>query len=295
MVNQQPEVLAVEPALLGEGPVWLPDSKQLVWVDIEGMRIHLFTPGTGEKQAIEVKERISAIVPAEDGRLVCAMQSGLYFLKIQDEHLEQIAAPESDKPENRFNDGKCDPAGRFWAGTMPLVGSEPVGALYRLNQDGSVHRMLTGVRCSNGLAWSPDAASMYFIDTYTRRIDRFDYDVMTGSIGNRRTVAHIPPEQGLPDGMTIDAEGMLWVAFWGGSCVARFHPDTGEWLQRIELPVSQVTSCCFGGDGQEELYITSARTGLSEEQLSKEPLAGSVFRYVPGVRGLPANVYKLKA
>ncbi|MFD1174889.1 SMP-30/gluconolactonase/LRE family protein [Paenibacillus puldeungensis] len=295
MVNQQPEVLAVEPALLGEGPLWLPESKQLVWVDIEGKCIHMLSPGTGAQRVIMVGERISAIVPAEDGRLVCALQSGFYFLDLQKEGLEWIADPESDQPGNRFNDGKCDPAGRFWAGTMPLEGNEPVGSLYRLDQDGSVRRMLSEVRCSNGLAWNPDAAAMYFIDTYTRRIDRFDYDARTGSIGNRRAVVHIPPEQGLPDGMTIDAEGMLWVAFWGGSCVARLNPGSGEWLQRVELPVSQVTSCCFGGDGLEELYITSARTGLSEEQLQKEPLAGSVFRCIPGVRGLPANVYKLQA
>lgn len=291
MANQ-PELLVEELALLGEGPLWLPDSKQIVWVDIEGGCIHLFTPGTGVKRVIPVGQRVGAIVPAVDGRMICALQNGLYFLDLESEHLEFIDDPESDRPGNRFNDGKCDPAGRFWAGTMPMEWGDPLGALYRLDSEGKVLKMLTDVGCSNGLAWNAEATSMYYIDTATGRVDHFDYDVLTGSIENRRTAFHFPAGQGFPDGMTMDSEGMLWVAHWGGSCVSRWNPISGECLERVQLPVSQVTSCCFGGEQLEELYITSARTGLSEEQLQREPLAGGIFKYTPGVRGMPAHVYK---
>ncbi|MNB71277.1 L-arabinolactonase [compost metagenome] len=291
MANQ-PELLVEELALLGEGPLWLPESKTIVWVDIEGMCIHLYTPGTEVKEAIPVGERIGAVVPAADGRMVCALQTGFAYLDLASRSLERIADPEEDQPENRFNDGKCDPAGRFWAGTMPLEGDSPAGALYRLDGDGKISTMLAGVGCSNGLAWNAEATAMYYIDTPTGRVDQFDYDVLTGNIKNRRTAFHLPPGQGSPDGMTIDIEGMLWVAHWGGSCVSRWNPVTGKCLESVQLPVSQVTSCCFGGENLDELYITSARDGLSDEQLQGEPLAGGIFKYTPGVRGVAANVFK---
>ncbi|WP_235775475.1 MULTISPECIES: SMP-30/gluconolactonase/LRE family protein [Paenibacillus] len=291
MANQ-PELLVDELALLGEGPLWLPESKTIIWVDIEGMCIHLYTPGTEVKEVISVGERIGAVVPAADGRMVCALQSGFAYLDLTSKSLERIADPEEDQPENRFNDGKCDPAGRFWAGTMPLAGDSPDGALYRLDGDGKISTMLVGVGCSNGLAWDAEATTLYYIDTPTGRVDQFDYDVLTGNIKNRRTAFHLPPGQGSPDGMTIDLEGMLWVAHWGGSCVSRWNPVTGKCLETVSLPVSQVTSCCFGGENLDELYITSARDGLSEEQLQDEPLAGGIFKYTPGVRGVAANVFK---
>jgi sugar lactone lactonase YvrE len=290
----QLEVLGVDKASLGEGPLWLMESKQIVWVDIEGMRVHLFTPDTGLHRVIPVGQRIGAIVPAEDGRMVCALQNGFYYLDLENESLEPISDPEAGLPNNRFNDGKCDPSGRFWAGTMPIDGGGLVGALYRLDGEGTVHKLVTGVGCSNGLGWNLDETIMFYIDTVTRRIDRFDYEAKTGNITNRQAVITIPADQGAPDGMAVDSEGMLWVAHWGGYCVSRWNPATGECLERVELPVSQVTSCCFGGDQLDELYITSARVGLSEEQLLKEPLAGSVFKYVPGVKGMPAAVYKYK-
>jgi sugar lactone lactonase YvrE len=288
----QLEVVGDDKSLLGEGPLWLPISKQLVWVDIEAKRIILYTPESGAKRVIRVDQRIGAIVSAEDGRMICALQNGFYILDLHDESLELIVDPEESIPSNRFNDGKCDSSGRFWAGTMPIKGNALVGALYRLNGDGSVHRTLTEIGCSNGISWSPDDTKMYYIDTFTSRIDCLDYDYQTGNISNRQPAVHISPEQGFPDGMTMDVEGMIWVAHWGGYCVSRWNPLTGECLERVELPVSQVTSCCFGGEHLNELYITSARIGLSEEQLAKEPLAGSVFKYIPGVSGMPSNVFK---
>lgn len=291
---KQLEVLTEDKALLGEGPLWLPESKQFVWVDIEGMKIHLYTPGTGVKRMIFVGQRIGAVVPTNDGRMLCALQNGFYYLNLENESLELIADPEAELPNNRFNDGKCDSAGRFWAGTMPITGDDPVGSLYRLDRDGTVHQLVTGVGCSNGIGWNLDETVMYYIDTVTRRIDRFDYDAGTGNITNRQALITIQADQGYPDGMSVDIEGMLWVAHWGGYCVSRWNPKTGECLERVELPVSQVSSCCFGGEYLDELYITSASVGLSEEQLLREPLAGSVFKYIPGVRGLPAHVYKVE-
>ncbi len=293
-VKKQAEAINVEKSALGEGPLWLPESGQLVWVDIEGMKIRMWNPKTREEGSVSVGQRIGAVVRASDGRMVCALEHGFYFLDLTTGELEPIVDPEAHLPGNRFNDGKCDPAGRFWAGTMPKSEDAPEGSLYRLDTDGSVHRMVGEISCSNGLGWSLDGRTMYYIDTGTRRVDRFDYDAASGNISNRRVVANIPVDQGFPDGMTVDAEGKLWVAHWGGYAVSRFDPDTGECLERIELPVSQVTSCCFGGDDLDELYITSASVGLSEEQLRQEPLAGSLFVYKPGVKGQLAHDYQVR-
>jgi len=287
------EALCVGTSILGEGPLWLPESKQLIWVDIEGKRLNFYTPMSGAQKSIQLDQRIGAVVQSEDGRLVCALENGFYYLDLKTETLQTIANPESHLPNNRFNDGKCDPAGRFWAGTMPMTNGGPHGALYRLDGDGSVHKMLEDIGCSNGLGWSLDGTTMYYIDTDTRRVDRFDYDALSGKIENRKTIVSFSKEWGYPDGMTVDEEGMLWVAHWNGSAVSRFDPTTGERIARIELPVSLVTSCCFGGENLDELYITTARIGLSEEQLQREPLAGSVFVCKPGVRGLQANDFKV--
>jgi sugar lactone lactonase YvrE len=203
-----------------------------------------------------------------------------------------LAEVEAHLPENRFNDGKCDPAGRYWAGTMSLTDQPSKGALYQLEADHTVKRLIPDVSISNGLAWTSDGGTMYFADTPTRQIAAFDYDLVTGDVNNRRTVVHIPEDQGFPDGMTIDSEGMIWVAHWDGWQVSRWNPNTGEQLCAIPVPASQVTSCTFGGPDLDQLFITTARVGLDEEELSKQPLAGGVFRAMPGVKGVPANRYR---
>jgi len=293
-VTNQPTAVAVEKSILGEGPIWLPDNGRLIWVDIEGMAVRWYEPATGKQGSVSVGQRIGAVVQADDGRMVGALENGFAFLDPTSGLLEPIADPEAHLPGNRFNDGKVDPAGRFWAGTMPKGDEGPVGALYRLDGDGSVRRMVEEIGCSNGLGWSLDGKTMYYIDTSTGRVDGFDYDAESGEIGNRRTVASIPRELGHPDGMTVDEEGMLWVACWDGYGISRIDPATGSQLERLELPVSRVTSCCFGGDNMDELYITSASVGLSEEQLRLEPLAGSLFVCKPGVKGRRSNEYKVK-
>ena len=188
-----------------------------------------------------------------------------------------ISNPEPHLPGNRFNDGKCDPAGRFWAGTMSHTDEPEKGSLYLLDKDLSVTQKIENVSISNGLAWSPDQNTFYYIDTPTKKVAAFHFDKTNGNIENKRYVIQFSNNEGTPDGMTIDSEGMLWIAHWDGWQISRWNPATGEKIKTILLPVSRVTSCCFGGKNLDDLYITSASTGLSDDQLRKEPLAGSLF------------------
>ena len=213
---------------------------------------------------------------------------GFASLDLETEQLEILADPEHDLPENRFNDGKCDPAGRFWAGTLSLEGKRGTCNLWRLDADLSVHKMLEGVSVSNGIVWTADRTAMYYVDTPTRRVDRFDYDHDTGEIDNRSVAVRIPDGMGFPDGMTIDSEGMLWVCLWQGGKVSRWDPVTGELLATVDLPASNVTSCAFGGEELDQLYITTARITIDEERLKEQPLAGGLFRADVGVTGVPA-------
>jgi sugar lactone lactonase YvrE len=196
-----------------------------------------------------------------------------------------VADVEAAVPETMMNDGKCDPGGRFWAGTKDVEGRRPLGSLYRLDADRTVVRVLSGVSISNGLGWSLDRRSMYYIDSPSHGVDVFDFAVEDGSVSGRRRLVDLPEEWGLPDGMTVDAEGFLWVAFWGGSAVRRISPD-GRVVSVVSLPVSQVTSCAFGGDDLSDLYITSARNGLEADQRREQTFAGGLFRLRPGVAGL---------
>ena len=196
--------------------------------------------------------------------------------------------PEADVPGNRFNDGKCDPAGRFWAGTMAYENPVNQGSLYRMDTDLSVHKMLDNIGISNGLVWSLDHSTMYYIDTVAYTVRAFDYDIDTGDLKNERVAIHVPREMGGPDGMTIDSEGMLWVAHYGGSQVCRWNPETGEVLHTIKLPAKQITACAFGGKDLDTLFITSAAQQLSKEDLEQQPLAGGLFSIKPGYQGVKA-------
>lgn len=218
-----------------------------------------------------------------------ALHHGFASLDLETEELTIIHDPEAHLPGTRFNDGKCDPAGRFWAGTMSL-GSDPPGAgsLYVMDTDLSVRRALEKVTISNGIVWSLDHSTMYYIDTPTREVSAFDYDIETGAISNRRAAVTIPEGYGSPDGMAIDVEGMLWVAVWGSSEVSRWDPTSGELLQTISVPATQVTACAFGGPDLDQLYITTARIRLDEQALADQPHAGGLFRARPGVRGVEA-------
>lgn len=281
------EVVTAAAAELGEGPVWDARSSRLVWVDITAKRIHLTDTLSGASEVIEVPLDVGAVAPRAAGGFVAALQDG--FWVVGDGPAQRIVTVPEARPGLRFNDGKCDPAGRFWAGTMAYDQAVGAGALYRLDRDGSAALVLDAVTVSNGLAWSLDGRTMHYVDTPTQRIDAFSYDPSTGTISDRRAEIHFVPERGAPDGMTMDAEGGLWIALWGGGVVHRYLD--GRLERVISLPVSQPTSCCFGGDGLDELYITSACQGLSPQERRAQPLAGALFRVRPGVRGLSPAVY----
>lgn len=272
------EVLPIELADLGEGPVWDDQLNRLLWVDIVNGQVRQWYPGTEKYQAINFPCQIGSIALMQGNEVIAATDKGFAFLNLEKRgELTYLGNPEADKDGNRFNDGKCDSRGRFWAGSLNENGQKQAAALYMLDGKGKISKKIDNVSCSNGLAWSSDNRIFYFIDTSIRQIVAYDFDLATAKISNRRVVIDVDPADGLPDGMTIDAEGMLWVALWGGWKVARWNPYTGQKLTEIKLPVSQVTSCTFGGKDLRDLYITSARTGLDSEGLALQPDAGSLF------------------
>lgn len=286
------ELVVDAKAELGEGPSWDAGKQKLYWVDIMGQKVHSLDPGTGKMTSFDTGLFVGAAVPREKGGLILATHKGFYTLDVETGKISFIHDPEPDLSGNRFNDGKCDPAGRFWAGTMSFNEQDPTGSLYRLDADLSVHQMLDQITISNGLAWTSDHKTMYYIDSPTKQVVAFDYDLDTGEIHNKRTVITIPDGEGVPDGMAIDSEDKLWVAQFGGSKVSRWDPETGERLLTVSLPATNVTSCVFGGQNLDELYITTARKGLSKEQLEQQPQAGGVFRYKTDVKGTPTYLFK---
>lgn len=275
---------------LGEAPTWDAEAHLLIWVDITKGLVHRFDPETGRSSSLYVGQPLGAAVPTTSGRLALAASDGFSLLDPVSERIELVAQIEARTPETTMNDGKCDPAGRFWAGTKDVEGRRPLGCLYRLETDHTLVRVLTDVTISNGLGWSPDHRSMYYIDSPTYGIDVFDFEPEDGSVSRRRRLVDLAKGWGLPDGMNVDHEGFLWVAFWGGSAVRRFAPD-GRMEYTVTLPVSQVTSCAFGGDDLADLYVTTARNGLSTAQLLDQPSAGGLFRFRPGTPGLPQRLF----
>ncbi|MFW5986187.1 MAG: SMP-30/gluconolactonase/LRE family protein [Halanaerobiales bacterium] len=281
-----------ERAILGEGPSWDEKTERLFWVDISGEKVHIYNPADNSNETIELERPVGAVVPREEGGAVVALGDGFYFLNLETGETENIVRVEENEPDTRFNDGKCDPAGRFWAGTMVTGGDKPIGNLYCLDTDLTVRKMVENVTISNGLAWSPDNTTMYYIDTPTGQVVAYDYDLESGAIDNKRVVVSIPENSGNPDGMNIDAQGMIWVAHWQGYQVSRWNPETGEKLAEIKLPVERVTSCCFAGKELTDLYITTAKAGLKKEELEKQPNAGSLFKVNTGIKG--SKTYQFK-
>lgn len=263
---------------LGEGPVWDAQLGRILWVDIPQGYVHEWYVESRRHILNKFPLKIGAIALYKGFELIAATDQGFVTLDLANKTFENIRDPEGHLPNNRFNDGKCDPAGRFWAGTMDdQKGKYGVGALYRLEAERDITKVISDVTCSNGIAWSPDSKIMYFIDSQEQNVRAFDFEIIQGNISNSRIVITIPPSEGIPDGMTIDSEGMLWVAIWGGGKVVRYNPNNGQKLREIILPVSQVTSCTFGGVNDNDLYITTAAIGLDNKQLNEQPLAGSLF------------------
>jgi sugar lactone lactonase YvrE len=272
---------------LGEGPVWYENA--LWWVDIEEKRLHRWLPGTEAVETHEFPERIGFAVPASDGTWRVGLQSGIHAFDPGSGDVRTLHDPEPDLPHNRFNDGKSDPRGRLWAGTMSTRGEKDTGALYRLAA-GRCDSVVSPVTISNGLAWDTGKRALYYIDSPTRQVAIFNYDPETGDIANRRTLWSAPEGWGSPDGMTIDKTGKLWVAFYGGYRVACIDPQSGKVTGQIDVPAPNVTSCTFGRDDLDVLYITTARAGMKPDQLEAYPLAGNIFAVRPGVSGLPVDL-----
>src|SRR5215470_7002088 len=264
-----------------------PDVK--VWSATPGL---LSEDGALERiETISVDRHIGAVAPAAGGGYVLAAGQGYLFID-EAGAVRELAQPAAGRTDVRMNDGACDPQGRFWAGTMAYDESPGAGALYRLELDGSCTTVLTGLTISNGIGWSPDASTMYLSDSGTGCVDAFRFDGPSGAISNRRTLVHIDQPGVVPDGLTVDEEGGIWVALWNGAAVHRYAPD-GSLLTSVQLPVDRPTSCAFGGPGGDTLFVTTARTELSDDALARQPHAGKVFSISGlGVRGLPAMPYR---
>jgi sugar lactone lactonase YvrE len=276
---------------LGEGAFWNYKTGELIWVDITGQILNFYNPVLRNNKEMFTGQMIGTVVPAESGQMIVALQNGIYMLDPETGSKKLMVDPEENIPDNRFNDGKCDPAGRFWAGTMSLTGKKRAGALYRLDPDSSVHKMEENVTTSNGIVWSSDKMKMYYIDTPTRKVMAYDYDNESGDIRNPQVAVEIPADMGAPDGMAIDEDGNLWIALWGGSAVGCWNPQSGDLIRTIEVPAKNVTSCAFGGDDLGTLYITTARQNTSDEDLKKFPHSGGVFKVRPGIKGTKSNFF----
>ncbi|XP_064879452.1 regucalcin isoform X1 [Oncorhynchus nerka] len=319
---KQVECVVKERCEIGEGPVWEEKEGTLLFVDISGQKIHRWNPATNQKETVATEKFVGCAVPRRSGGYVIGEGRSFGALDWESKSISTIAVIDEDKPNNRFNDGKVDPAGRLFAGTMaieerPTVLELKQGSLFSLNKDHIVVKHFNQVDISNGLDWSLDHKTFYYIDSLTYTVDAFNYDINTGSIseghththththinlvlhrqpcvcvGNRRMVYKMDEGEGIPDGMCIDADGRLWVACYSGGRVIQIDPQTGVRLQTVKLPVDKTTSCCFGGRDYSDLYVTSACKGMDEADMAKQPQAGCVFRITGlGAKGIPANSF----
>ncbi len=286
---------SVTPGRLSEGPRWHEERQELLWVDILGSQIRrgtLAADGSLDHVVtISLDRHVGAVAPALDGGYVVAAGPGFLFVD-EDGSVRELAQPEAGRTDVRMNDGACDPQGRFWAGTMAYDETPGAGALHRLELDGSCTTVLTGLTIANGIGWSGDGSTMYLNDSGTGCVEAFQFDSDSGAITERRTLVHSDRPGVVPDGLTVDEEDGIWVALWGGGAVNRYGPD-GSLLASLELPVERPTSCAFGGPDRTTLFITTAREGLDDDALARQPDCGRVFAISDlGVRGLPCQPYR---
>lgn len=278
-------------AILGEGPVWDYKNQSLFWVDIEGYKLYQHNPISGKNRHWVFDEMIGAAVPTQNGDLLLAMEKGLTTFNLETEQLVKLGVLENSDAKLRFNDGKVGPDGAFWIGTMDKTCAPKAGNFFRVAPALQSELILPNTSVSNGMAWTSDKKTFYYIDSPTFEIRAFNFDKERGAISNERTVIKVPNTNGSPDGMCIDEEDMLWVAHWGGSCVRKWNPKTGKEILKIEVPAPHVTSCCFGREDLKTLYITTARSGLTDKQIEEFPLSGGIFQYKSQVQGQPINYF----
>jgi sugar lactone lactonase YvrE len=284
----QPELIADYRCGCGEGPLWHPDEKRVYWLDLEDGRMFRYDPLNGRHEQVYQGETIGGFTIQEDGALLCCMTHGA-IRTWRDGVFTTLMEEIPEERSTTFNDVIADPQGRVYCGTLPT--KDRLGRLYRLDVDGTLTIMVEGIGCSNGMGFSLDHRAMYYTDSGVREIYRFDYDKATGALANQRLFARLREDQGLPDGMTVDAEGCLWSARWDGGCVARYAPDGTE-LSRIELPAKKVSCVTFGGDDYGDMYITTAG---GADKATGGWGAGALFRVCPGVRGLPEFRSRIRA
>ncbi|KAM9037076.1 regucalcin [Sarcophilus harrisii] len=286
------ETVVLDTNRCGESPVWEEKSNSLLYVDIPSKKICRWNSLTKQVQEVIVDSPVSSVAIRQSGGYVATVGTRFCALNWEDQSLSDLFSVDKDKKNNRFNDGKVDPAGRYFAGTMaeeiaPAVLERYQGSLYALFPNGIAEKYFDNVDISNGLDWSLDHKVFYYIDSLSYSVDAFDYDLHTGKIANRRSVYKMEKEEHIPDGMCIDTEGKLWVACYNGGRVIRLDPETGKRLQTVKLPVEKTTSCCFGGKDYSELYVTSARDGLDTDELSRQPDTGKIFKITGlGVKGI---------
>ena len=279
----QLEIFQAVPARLGEGVCWHAARQTLWWVDILGQRFFEAALDCAPPRVLECAQMIGAIAPTRGGGLIAALREGIFLVDPDSGAITPFAKPpEHDAKIFRFNDAKVDPAGRFWAGTIALDFRKGQSRLYRINADRTTAAMHEGVSISNGIAWSADARTIYYIDSLAHSVQAFDFDVKRGTIGPPRVAISFSEADGLPDGCAMDVEGHLWVAHWGGAKITRWDVRAGRLLRTVALPVRHVTSCAFGGARRDQLFITTA---AGDEPAVAEPEAGFVFRIDPGTSG----------
>ncbi len=294
-INKKATLAYKTEALLGEGAFWNHQSQEFYWIDIEGKKFHIYNPEKNQNISFDLPSRIGTVVPTTDNnKVLVALEDGIYTFDMLTKNLGMFSAIESDIATNRFNDGKCDPAGRLWAGTMRMDETSAKAKLYSIETNGSFKERLDSITISNGIVWTKDKKTMYYIDTPTLKIRAFDYEEETGNIDNERVAVHIDESLGYPDGMAIDENDKLWVGMWNGNAVIQFDPLSGESMRTIEVPAHNVTSCAFGGENLSTLYITTARVDMSKEELETYPNAGSIFKINLDVKGVKSPFFKIK-
>ena len=281
------EVAVRATATLGEGPTWDHSSSTLLWVDILASEVHRYAPSRDDDAVLVVPQHVGAAKPRVNGGIVVNLRDGVALI---DRDGTRTWLVYWAREGVRGNDAGVDPSGRLWAGTIRYDQSADEGWLARVSGDGAAKVMIEKVNTSNGVGWSPDGTLMYYIDTPTRRIDVFDFDDASGTLSGRRPLCVVGHTDGWPDGLCVDASGCVWVALWGGAAVRRYTPS-GDLDREIPLPVDQPSACCFGGPDFSDLYVTSARIGLSDDVLAARPLSGSVL-VVPGAgSGVPSVTF----
>lgn len=279
--------------VLGEGAIWSAARKLFFYVDIEGQKVGLVDPVSGMTKQRQLREKVGTVVPAEDGRLILGLENSISIFDFDSQELQELIHLEPEIPTNRSNDGKCDAAGRLWIGTMNQEANGAVGTLYCFDGE-EVEKIIPNRKVSNGICWNADNKKMYYVDSFDYNVKAYDFDLETGDISNERIAVEMEASGFTPDGMTIDEQGMLWVAMWGEGTVNRYNPLSGELVGKVEVNAPHVSSCAFGGDNMTQLLITTATAGLNDDQLKKFPESGALFLVDVGIKGTQMHPFKIQ-